>query len=165
MIQIRHFAPAQFGEPLLEIRIARNVPAYPASLKWLLGGFALMCLAVAGIFALHGAVPVLGFAGLEIVLLFVLLRVSFRRAGCEEGVSVAGDATVVRRDGPNGVYEAARLSSYWLQIERAAKGIMLRSRDQRVTIGADLGAGETDDLAAALHGALHRVKTTHAGLA
>ena len=59
MIQIRHFAPAQFGEPLLEIRIARNVPAYPASLKWLLGGFALMCLAVAGIFALHGAVPVL----------------------------------------------------------------------------------------------------------
>jgi uncharacterized membrane protein len=155
MLEIRHFTPVRFGDPLLEIRIARGVRSYPASLKWLLGGFALLCLCVAGAFALKGAVPVLGFAGLEVILLFVLLRISFRRAAGEEDVCVAGDATVVHRDGT----EAARLQSYWLQVDPAERGIVLRSRGQKVAVGAGLATTEVSDLASAMRVAIHQVRS------
>lgn len=162
MLEIRHLTPGRFGDPVLVVRMVRGVASYPPSFKWLLAGFAALCLCVAGVFALKGAVPVLGFAGLELVLLFVLLRLSFRRAAAEEGVSVAGDATVVERGGPKGRHVAARLESYWLRIEPTiygAQGIVLRSRAQKISVGVGLPANEVRDLAAALQGALHRVKT------
>lgn len=158
MIEIRHLTPGRFGESVLEVRMTRGVQSYPPAFKALLAGFALLCLTVAGAFAVVGAVPVLGFAGLELVLLFVLLRLSFRRAATEEGVSVAGDATIVRRDGA----EAARLQSYWLTIEPndwENRGLVLRSRGQSIAVGAGLAAAEVKDLAAAMREALHRLKT------
>jgi uncharacterized membrane protein len=102
---------------------------------------------------------VFGFAGLEIVVLFLLLRASFRRARSEEGVRVAGDTTTISRDGA----VQASLQSYWLRIEAdaygSARGLMLRSRGQQVAVGAGLHAHELNALASALHRALHRVKT------
>ena len=163
MIEIRHLDPAAFGDPLLEVRIARAAPVYPASLKWLLAGFGLLCLGVASAFAFIGAYPVFGFAGFEIVLLFALLRVSFRRRARDEAVRLAGDTTVISRGGPNGLEEAARLQSYWLRIEDdaygSARGLWLRSRDQRVAVGAGLHAHELGQLAAALRQALFRLKS------
>ena len=162
MLEITHLTPARFGEPVLEVRMMRGVSHYPSAFKWMLAAFTLLCLTVAGIFALKGAVPVLGFAGLELVLLFILLRTSFRRASTEEGVSVAGDATIVRRSGGTGGRPVvARLQSYWLRIEPSlygAQGVVLRSRGTQVSVGVGLPADEVRELTAAMHGALHRVK-------
>src|SRR5690554_3717237 len=102
MIEIRRHRAERFGDPLLEVRMRRGVQSHPASFKWLLGGFALLCLGVSGGFALIGALPVFGFAGIELILLFVLLRVSFRRAAREEALEIAGDETVVRHGAPDG---------------------------------------------------------------
>ena len=66
MIQITHLTPVRFGEPVLEVRMARGVSSYPSAFKWLLVVFAVLCLAVSGTFALLGAGPVLGFAGAEL---------------------------------------------------------------------------------------------------
>lgn len=172
MLEIRHLTPGRFGEPVLEIRMMRGVSSYPTAFKWLLVAFAALCLTVAGIFAALGAGPVLGFAGLELIILFVLLRTSFRRASTEEDVSVAGDATIVQRaGGPQGRYVVARLQSYWLRVEPSrygAQGIVLRSRGTKVSVGVGLPANEVRDLTAAMHGALHRVKNeaqTQSGLA
>jgi uncharacterized membrane protein len=162
MLEIRHLTPRRFGEPVLEVRMMRGVSGYPGAFKWLLVVFALVCLTVAGIFALLGAGPVLGFAGLELILLFVLLRTSFRRAATEEDVSIAGDATIVQRGGPNGRRIVARLQSYWLQVEPSlygAQGIVLRSRGTKISVGVGLPANEVRDLTAAVRGAVHKVKT------
>lgn len=163
MIDVRHVQPAAFGDPLLEVRIARAAPPYPPSVKWLLGGFAILCLSVAGAFAFFGAYPVIGFAGLEIVVLLVLLRTSFRRASTLEAVSVRADTTVVARDGA----ETARLQSYWLRIEEdvygSARGLTLRSREQRATVGAGLAAQELAQLGMALRQAVHRLKSGPSG--
>ena len=159
MIEVRHLVPSAFGDPILEVRIARSAPVYPPSLKWVLGGFTVLCLAVAGAFSMFGAYPVFGFAGLEIVVLLVLLRVSFRRASILELVRLAGDTTVVSRDGT----EAARLQSYWLHIDEdaygSARGLTLRSGPQRVAVGAGLGAQELRQLSLALREGLHRLKS------
>jgi uncharacterized membrane protein len=166
MLEIRHLTPARFGEPVLEIRMTRGVTSYPAALKWVLAGFALLCLTVSGIFAALGAGPVLGFAGLELVLLFVLLRSSFRRGATQEDVSVAADATTVRRAGPDGRCIVASLQSYWLRVEPSlfgAQGIVLRSRGTKVAVGVGLPVEEVRALTAALHGALHKVKSEPVG--
>jgi len=159
MIEVRHCVPAVFGDPVLEVRIARSMPVYPPSLKWILAGFAVLCLGVAATFAALGAYPVFGFAGLEIVLLLVLLRVSLKRASVEEAVSLRGDTTVVARDGT----EAARLQSYWLQVESdpygSARGLTLRSGQQRIAVGAGLGAQELNELGRALREGLTRLKS------
>lgn len=151
--------PAVFGDPVLEVRIARSQPAYPPSLKWILAGFATLCLGVAAGFATLGAYPVFGFAGLEIVLLLVLLRVSLKRASIEEAVSLRGDTTVVARDGA----ETARLQSYWLRVETdpygSARGLTLRSGQQHIAVGAGLGAQELSELSGALREGLIRLKT------
>ena len=141
MIQITHLTPVRFGEPVLEVRMARGVSSYPSAFKWLLVVFAVLCLAVSGTFALLGAGPVLGFAGAELILLFVLLRVAFRRASTEEGVKIAGDTTIVERNNSDGHYVAARLESYWLRVEPSlygAQGVLLRSRGSRVSVGVGL---------------------------
>jgi uncharacterized membrane protein len=161
VIQITHLTPGRFGEPVLEVRMMRGVSAYPPAFKWVLVGFTVLCLSVSGGLALMGAGPVLGFAGLELILLFVLLYVGFRRASTEEGVKVAGDATIVERTGPNGRYVIAQLESYWLRIEPTlygAQGIILHSRHIRVAVGAGLPESEVRDLTTAVRGALHRVK-------
>jgi uncharacterized membrane protein len=159
MIEVKHMDPAVFGDPILEVRIARAMPVYPSSLKWILAGFAVLCLGVAAAFAWLGAYPVFGFAGLEIVLLIVLLRVSLRRASTEEAVSLRGDTTVVARDGA----ETARLQSYWLRVEDdpygSARGLTLRSGAQRIAIGAGLGAQELGELHHALREGLLRLKS------
>jgi len=165
MLEIKHLTPGRFGEPLLEVRMTRGVSSYPGVFKWVLA-FAALCLTVSGIFAALGAAPVLGFAGLELILLFVLLRVSFRRAASEEGLSVSGDDTIVQRAGPNGRHIVARLQSYWLQIEPArygAQGIVLRSRGTKIAVGVGLPANELHDLTAAVRGALHKVKNESTG--
>ena len=168
MLEIKHLTPGRFGEPVLEIRMMRGVSSYPSALKWLLAGFALLCLTVSGIFALLGAGPVLGFAGVELFLLLVLLRTSFRRASTEEDVSIAGDATIVQRTGgPHGRYVVARLQSYWLRVEPSrygAQGIMLRSRGTKIAVGVGLPANEVRELTAAMNGALHRVKNDAAAI-
>ena len=166
MLEIKHLTPGRFGEPLLEVRMTRGVSSYPGVFKWVLVAFAAICLTVSGIFAALGAAPVLGFAGLELILLFVLLRVSFRRAASEEGLSVSGDDTIVQRAGPNGRHIVARLQSYWLQIEPArygAQGIVLRSRGTKIAVGVGLPANELHDLTAAVRGALHKVKNESTG--
>jgi uncharacterized membrane protein len=159
MIEVRHLTAAAFGDPILEVRIARTTPVYPPSVKWVLGGFAVLCLGVAGAFALLGAYPVFGFAGLEIVVLLLLLRASFRRASVLEQVRLAGDTTVVSRDGA----ESARLQSYWLRIDEdaygSARGLTLCSGPQRVAVGAGLGAQELGQLSRALREGLHRLKS------
>lgn len=170
MLEITHLTPGRFGEPVLEIRMVRGVSSYPSAFKWLLVAFAVVCLTISGIFALLGAGPVLGFAGLELVLLFVLLRTSFRRASTEEDVSIAGDATIVQRTGgPQGRYVVARLQSYWLRVEPSrydAQGVVLRSRGTKVAVGVGLPADEVRELTSAMNGALHRVKNeAQSGLA
>jgi uncharacterized membrane protein len=155
MLQVQQLTPRAFGDPLLRITIAAGVQRYPRAFKWLLCIYVVLVIGVGAIFATRGAIPVIGFSGLEILLLLALLRVSFRRAAEEEALSLASDHLIVSRAGA----EAARLQSYWLQMERAPRGIMLRSRRDRVTVGSGLGAGELNELFKVLQNGLERAKT------
>ncbi|UCH48376.1 MAG: DUF2244 domain-containing protein [Betaproteobacteria bacterium] len=79
------------------------------------GSLGLFTLLVAAGFALAGAWPVLPFAGMECVALYLAYRWLQRHDGDYESISIEGDCVVVEtRDG--GKVQRHELSRYWAQV-------------------------------------------------
>lgn len=133
----------------------------------LIGAAFATAAAVTGLlFALLGAWPVLGFLGLEVVLVVGLLSANLRWSSrAVEMVVLTEDALrVIRTDG-RGRREEARLEPYWTRVEArredgegAIGALVLRQRGREVEIGRYLSEGEKRHLAEALTQALRRYR-------
>jgi uncharacterized membrane protein len=134
-------------------------------MRWLCGLGAGVAAVPALLFTLLGAWPVLGFLGVEVVLVLGLVAAHRRwsRAAVERVLLTEGRLTVRRADGRGG-QEAAELEPYWtrLDLEERAGAVpvlTVRARGRRVEIGRFLAAEEKRALAAALDGALREYRT------
>lgn len=164
MIQLRHNpAPADFEHPLLEAEIAPTRSIDRRITRWILALFAASCLIIGLLFWWRGATPVMGFMGLEIVLLFGAFWLSFRDAAAREALSLNGTETTVYARHPSGSVRTTRLQTYWLNVSieglpsRVGR-LILRSRDQSVELGSFLSPHERLELADAIKEALFRSK-------
>ena len=63
---------------LLEVILSPSVSCRLPVIRWILGLFGAICVLVGVVFALVGAQPVLGFMGLEIILLLDAYRFCLR---------------------------------------------------------------------------------------
>lgn len=113
------------------------------------------------LFLILGAWPVLGFAGVELLLVLGLFAMHRARAGrCVEQVSLgAGRLSVRRVDGSGRTHESS-LDPYWARVRLAEDGgrLVVGHRGQETEIGLFLNADEKRDLARALTGALTRYR-------
>jgi uncharacterized membrane protein len=133
-------------------------------------GFLILMSAIAGCgfavgtgFALVGAWPVLGFAGLEILLVYIAFRLNYRAARAHERVRLAEGWLEVARVDWRGRAAAVRLEPAWLSIdlERPVEQdtpLLLRSRGRALEIGRFLTPEERVEVAGALAAALARMK-------
>ena len=133
-------------------------------------GFAILMAAIslvsfgAGLtFYLIGAWPIVGFFGLDVLLVYVAFRVSFRRMRAFETLRLTEQILVFERVTPAGVRRRWTFQPYWLRIEfddppQHGSQLRLRSHGRAVTVGAFLALPERQDLAAALRAALHQLK-------
>lgn len=134
-------------------------------------GFIIVMLVLSGVsfaagivFTLIGAWPVLGFFGLDVVLVYVAFKLNYRAARARETIEITrDDLTVTRISANGGTSEIATLSATWVRLdEREAPDgsvdLALTSRGRRVTIARDLGSDERRDLATALRAALRLVR-------
>jgi uncharacterized membrane protein len=132
-------------------------------------GFALvMAVAAAGLlavgllFLLLGAWPVLGFCGLELLLLYVAFRVSFRDARASERIRLSDAGLEISRMTPDGAVAGSwRFPPNWLRVTidetpRHDSPLILSSHGRNVVIGRFLTPDERIELAAALRAALDR---------
>lgn len=131
-------------------------------------GVAALVVAASGavatfLFAL-GAWPVIGFTGLEVLLVLGLLW-RHRRGGqrAVEVLVLAEGRLVVRRTDVRGRREELALDAYWARVsleERpgTASRVVLRERRRGVEVGGLLGDAERRDLAATLAEALRRYR-------
>jgi uncharacterized membrane protein len=85
----------------------------------LLGALGGLSLTVGTIFWLAGAWPVIGFMGIDVLLLWAALRVSYARAKAYEQVRLTGESLIVERVAPNGAMRRWNLPPTWLQVELA----------------------------------------------
>jgi uncharacterized membrane protein len=119
---------------------------------------------IGGVFAWLGAWPILGFVGVEAVLIPGLLALHRRwsRRSMETLRLAAGRLTVRRTDW-RGRCEEISLDPYWARLsldERPGRvsALLLRHRSTVVEIGVLLGEDQKRDLAEALADALRRYR-------
>jgi uncharacterized membrane protein len=127
---------------------------------------ALICIAgmaTSTAFFLIGAWPVPGFMGLDIVLIYLALRASYRRARRWERLRLTRSALTIERGDRDGRVHRWSFQPYWLRVEmdeppRPGSRLVLASHGARFEIGAQLGVEERAALARRLRDALAGLK-------
>ena len=115
-------------------------------------------------FTLVGAWPVIGFFGLDIILVYVVFQMSYRSARRSEHVRLTARELAVTADDGSGGIRRAVLQPYWAQVElvlgaRNRQRLLLRSHGHVMELGSFLGPDEQSVLADALQDALRRLRT------
>lgn len=119
---------------------------------------------VAGIvFWLQGAWPVMGFFGLEVVLVYLAFKFNYRAGRLVETVQLRRDELLVRRIDPKGRVLSWTFAPNWLRIAmddppEHESQLVLTSHGRSIVIGAFLTPEERLEVAKALRSALARWK-------
>ena len=134
------------------------------------GFIAVMC-AVGGIsfiagmvFLIAGAWPVMGFFGLDVLLIYWAFRANYRAAAAYETVTVTASEIVVRQISHRGRKAELSFNPLWVKLEResdpefGAGTLYLVSRGRKFAIAAFLSPKEKDAFAGALLDALHEAR-------
>jgi uncharacterized membrane protein len=130
-------------------------------------GFAILigCVAAANLLAgmgfwLLGAWPVFAFCGLDVLLVWLAFKYSYRQQRAREFIRLDADALVVRRIDLQGREKVWRLQPYWLRVECDAEdesaSLRLWSHGRALTLGGFLSPDERRLLAEGLREALLR---------
>lgn len=109
-----------------------------------------------------GAWPVTGFLGLDVLLLWIALRLNHRAGNARETVDMREDVLRVVRVDAWGRRKEWTFSPYWAQVvlDEDRRALIVRSHGTEAAIGAFLTDGEREDLLRALRRALGKVRET-----
>ena len=133
-----------------------------------MAGVIVVSVGLGTYFLLQGAWPVFGFFGLDIVLLYLAFRLSYRSGRLRETIRVTADEVVVRRIAPNGRTAEWRFNPYWLRVAldepvEHDSQITLTSHGRSLVIGPFLAPEERASLVKALRDALGEANRRYAG--
>jgi len=116
---------------------------------------------LAGIFFLTlGAWPVMGFFGLDVLLLYWAFRLNYREAAAYEEVRVTPSELTMRQVSRRGEVREWRLNPVWARLDRETheefglQRLFLVSHGKRLSIASFLGPREKESFADALAAAL-----------
>ena len=133
-------------------------------------GFILLMLGVSSVsaavgvgFALAGAWPVVGFLGLDVLLLYLAFRAAQRQGQRREHIRLDASGLRVRRVEPDGAVQDWCFEPYWVRVElddppQRHSLLTLASRELRLRVGGFLTLEERLDLARALRSALRHYR-------
>lgn len=122
----------------------------------LLAGWAV----TGAIFLAHGAWPVFGFLGLDVLLVYGAFRLNYRAARAREEVTVSRTRLEIRKVSPSGRAEQHRFNPFWARFSvarHAAIGITrmaVEARGLSVPIGSFLNPDDRESFAQAFSRAL-----------
>jgi uncharacterized membrane protein len=115
-------------------------------------------------FVLRGAWPVTGFFGLDVLLIYIAFRASYRSARLYETVRLTEEALIVERIGPTGPLAQWHFQPYWLRVEmddppEHHSQLRLSSHGRSLVLGSFLSPAERLEVAETLREALNRHRT------
>ncbi|HEX6977878.1 MAG TPA: DUF2244 domain-containing protein [Alphaproteobacteria bacterium] len=120
---------------------------------------------VAGIvFWSLGAWPVMGFLGLEALLVYIAFRASYAEGRIYERIRLSTDSLVIERVNAAGRHESFSLQPYWLRVELADEPapenhLRVWSHGRAYTVGAFLPPEERAEVAGILRAGLARIRS------
>jgi uncharacterized membrane protein len=114
-------------------------------------------------FYMMGAWPVMGFMGLDVLLVYIAFRVNFRALRLYETVDLTEDALTVTRVAPSGRAQAWRFNPYWVRLnldERVGRTseLSIACHGERLVFASFLTDPEREDFAGALNQALREAR-------
>jgi len=121
--------------------------------------------AVAVVLVSLGGWPVLGFLGLDILLIYLAFRMSYAQMAAFERVTILQDALVVERVDRQGARREWRFPAYWVSVwyegdeDTGVSTVTLRSHGRALEIGGFLSPFERKDFAETLREALHKARS------
>ena len=131
----------------------------------ILMGALLFGWVVTGVFFLsHGAWPVFGFFGLDVLLVYIAFRVNYRAARAREEVSVSRIALDIRKTAPSGRTEEHRFNPFWARFsvarhqEIGITRMLVEGQGRSVPIGTFLNPDDRESFATAFSQALATAK-------
>ena len=142
------------GPPFLILMIAIAVISFTAGLAFLLAG----------------AWPVLGFFGLDVLIVWLAFRLNYRDGRRLERIHITPEAIHVMRRWPTGYETLYRLPSAWTRLvvdheDDPDVQPRLTAMGKHVLVGSVLSPRERRDLASAIAGALEKARATPQRLA
>lgn len=155
-----HADPAAPPSRFLFERVLRpHCSLPPNGFRILMAGLGLVSLGYGILFVSIGAWPVFGFFGLDVALVYVAFRLSYRSARRREIIRLAGDTFTVERVGVRGQRRVWRFQPFWLRVvleERPDESnrLFVASHGRALAIGDFLGSPARRELAPAIHAAL-----------
>lgn len=148
--------------PVFDIELKPYRSLGPRGFAILIGVVAVGNLGAGVGFWLIGAWPVFGFCGLDVLLVWLAFRYSYRQQRAREFIRLDDTALEVRRVDIKGNEKVWRLQPYWLRVECDAEDesavLRIRSHGRALTLGAFLSPDERRHLADGLREALWRWK-------
>ncbi|MEL6213356.1 MAG: DUF2244 domain-containing protein [Pseudomonadota bacterium] len=119
-------------------------------------------------FYLIGAWPVIGFCGLDVFLVWLAFKISYRQGRLHERVRVDEDEILIARVLPSGHETRWRLQTFWTRvaIDRPVEHesqLQLVYKGRKLVLGSFLSPGERGDLGEALAAALEKARGANAG--
>lgn len=121
-------------------------------------------LVTGAIFLSHGAWPVFGFFGLDVLLVYVCFKLNYRAARAREEVSVSRTSLDIRKVAPSGRSEAHHFNPFWTHFKVARHeeiGITrmaVEGEGRSVAIGSFLNPDDRESFASAFSRALATAK-------
>ncbi|MEO8319553.1 MAG: DUF2244 domain-containing protein [Bradyrhizobium sp.] len=164
MTASNEFDPALDPPTLFSARLTPHRSLNRTGFLVLMGFLSAVSFATGIAFLLMGAWPVLGFLGLDVLVVYWAFRVNFRRAAATEEITVTPLELRVRRVSHRGHVVEWVLNPLWVQLDQKVHAefgierLYLISRGRRVSIGNFLGADEKASFAKALMAALQTAK-------
>lgn len=136
----------------------RSLPPRGFMLLMLLLGIVSFAAGVS--FVLLGAWPIFGYFGLDVLLVYLAFRASYRSARMHEWVRLTEDMLTVERVGQRGERRRWQFQPFWLRVvleeQDESNRLVLSSHGRELVVGGFLAPAERRNLAAALKEALNR---------
>ena len=131
----------------------------------LMSGISAVSFIAGTVFWMMGAWPVMGFFGLDVLLIFWAFRDNYRAGRAYEVIDVTLENLTLTRVSPKGSREKIEINPYWARVGlstdhpdgRTSLRIIVRGRE--LLIGQFLNDDERQEFAEALREALTRART------
>lgn len=151
---------APFTTAIYQTRLVPHRSLTPRAANLFILLFGAGTFALSAPFYAMGAWPVVGFMGLDVLALYIALRVSFRSARAYETLDLTPLELVLVKIGAGGQRAEWRFDTYWVRLEQqtheefGTQRVSLVSRGECVEVGSFLGPDEKAELARELAHAL-----------
>lgn len=130
----------------------------------LMGSLLFGWMITGAIFLSHGAWPIFGFFGLDVLLVYIAFRVNYRAARARELISVSRTSLDITKIAPSGRAEAHQFNPFWARFsiarhdEIGITGMAVQGQGKNVSIGSFLNPDDRESFAAAFSGALAKAR-------